>query len=290
MQIAFLGSETSWYLADLRRAAGDRATIVPAMFGQLGSWVDASGISVQAGALTLNDFDIVLVRTMAPASLEQVVFRMDALLALEQQGVRVVNPPKAIEASVDKYLTTMRLRSAGLLVPRTIVCQQAESAMEAFEQLGSDVVLKPIFGGEGRGIARLNDPAFALRAFKLIEQLGGVLYLQEFIQHEGYDTRILLIGDRVLSIRRRNPLDWRTNISRGAMAEPHSPTPDEVDMAIAAAEAVGAPLAGVDLLRGREGGLYAIEVNAVPGWQALSRATGIDVAHEILRWLESQAH
>lgn len=225
---------------------------------------------------------------MPPGSLEQVVFRMDALSSLEATGTLVVNPPKAIEAAVDKYLTTSRLARAGLLVPRTITCQSAAAAMEAFEELGGDVVLKPLFGGEGRGITRLTDQALALRAFKLIEQLRGVLYLQQFVPHSGYDLRVLILGDKVFAMRRRNGLDWRTNISLGGRAEPHSLSDAELDMALQAAVAVGAPLAGVDLLPGTDGQLYAIEVNAVPGWRALARVTGIDIAAELLAWLEAR--
>ena len=212
---------------------------------------------------------------------------MDALASLEAAGTLVVNPPKAIEAAVDKYLTTSRLARAGLLVPRTITCQTTEAAMEAFATLGGDVVLKPIFGGEGRGISRLTDEALALRAFKLIDQLGGVIYLQEFIEHEGYDIRVLIVGDTALAMRRRNALDWRTNISRGARSESHDIAPTELDIARRAAEAVGAPLAGIDLLPARDGRLFAIEVNAVPGWRALARATGVDVSLKVLRWIES---
>jgi RimK family alpha-L-glutamate ligase len=196
-----------------------------------------------------------------------------------------VNPPKAIEAAVDKYLTTCRLQQAGLLVPATIVCQRADDAMEAFGALGGDVVVKPLFGGEGRGIARLIDESLALRTFKLLENLGGVFYLQNFVEHEGFDIRILIVGDQVSAIRRCNALDWRTNVARGGRAEPYSPTAHELQMAWTAAEAVGAEVAGIDLLPGRDGELYAIEVNAVPGWQALARATGVDVASQLLDWL-----
>jgi RimK family alpha-L-glutamate ligase len=285
MRLAFLGSATSWYLSDLRRAGGASLSIEPVAFTSLRSQLGSEGVEVWAGETSLHDFDAVLVRTMLPASLEQVVFRMDALAALTQRGIPVVNPPKAIEAAVDKYLTTCRLEQAGLLVPRTMVCQRTDDAMEAFDGLGGDVVLKPLFGGEGRGIARLTDEALALRAFKLLENLGGVFYLQEFIEHEGFDVRVLIVGDQVSAIRRRNPLDWRTNVARGGVAEAHSPTAEELQMAWTAAEAIGAEVAGVDLLRGRDGRLYAIEVNAVPGWQALSRATGIDVASQLLDWL-----
>ncbi len=160
--------------------------------------------------------------------------------------------------------------------------------MRAFSLLGGDVVLKPIFGSEGRGIARLQDEALAERAFRMVEQLGGVLYVQEFIAHEGFDMRLFVVGQRVLGIRRRNPLDWRTNCSRGATAEPLEVTPDLTDIAQRAVGAVGASVAGVDLLVGRDGTQYVVEVNAVPGWKALAKALDVDVARLVLEHVSEQ--
>jgi ribosomal protein S6--L-glutamate ligase len=88
-------------------------------------------------------------------------------------------------------------------------------------------------------------------------------------------------------MQRRNPLDWRTNVSRGAKAEPVEMTDTLAGLARSAADAVGASVAGVDLLPARDGRLMAIEVNAVPGWQALSRAHGVDVARCVLEHVES---
>jgi len=219
---------------------------------------------------------------MPPGSLEQVIFRMNALAVLEASGVLVVNSPRAIEIAVDKYLTTVKLREAGLLVPTTVACQTAEQGMEHFFSLGGDVVVKPIFGGEGRGITRVTDEAIALRTFKALEQIGAVLYLQKFIEHEGCDLRLMVIGDRVLGMRRCHPHDWRTNISRGATGEPLELTDELVEQARLAARSVGATVVGVDFLPGKDGRLYAIEVNAVPGWRALSRVTEVDVAAWVL--------
>jgi ribosomal protein S6--L-glutamate ligase len=285
MRIAVLASPESWYLKDLRRAAAGQHDIIPAAFSALTSSLADGGARVASDAAALETMDAVIVRTMPPGSLEQVVFRMDALARLEAAGVVVMNPPKAIEAAVDKYLTTARLAAAGLTIPRTITCQTADAAMAAFAELGSDVVLKPLFGAEGRGITRLNDEALALRAFSLLEQLGAVLYLQEFVEHEGADLRLLVIGRRVFGMRRRNPLDWRTNVSRGATPEPLEVTPELASLAHHAAAAVGAPLAGVDLLPGRDGRLYAIEVNAVPGWRALARVQQIDIARLVIEFV-----
>jgi RimK family alpha-L-glutamate ligase len=290
MRIAVLASLKSWYLADLRRAAAARHEIVQASFPNLQASVGLRGEEITSGTeLPLSDFDAVLVRTMPPGSLEQVVFRMDALARLEAQGVPVINPARSIEAAVDKYLATAKLHDAGLLVPRTITCQTPDEAMVAFAELGGDVVVKPLFGSEGRGIARLNDEALALRAFKMLAQFGAVLYLQEFIHHEGFDLRVLKVGRRYFGMRRSNPNDWRTNVSRGAVATPVELNAEWIDLAERAAMAIGAPVAGVDLLPSTDGRFYAIEVNAVPGWQALSRALGVDVAKVVLDYVETVA-
>ena len=290
MRFAVLANADSWYLRDLVRAAGRRHEIVQVSFAEItGHIVAQRGIAtIATGAHDLTQFDAVLVRTMPPGSLEQVVFRMDCLARLEAAGCVVINPAKAVEAAVDKFLTSAKLAAAGIDTPRTICCQTADDAMTALAQLGGDVVLKPLFGSEGRGITRLNDEALALRAFKMLAQLGAVLYLQEFVEHEGADLRLLVIGERVLAMKRRNPLDWRTNLSRGAVAEAFEPDAALVNLARRAAAAVGAPLAGVDLLPGRDGRIVCLEVNAVPGWKGLAKAHGVDVAALVLEYVAEQ--
>jgi ribosomal protein S6--L-glutamate ligase len=295
MRFAVLAAPDSWYARDLARAAGADHEVVTLPFSAISAGVVSAGVAggsvaVSTGGQSLADFDAVIVRTMPPGSLEQVVFRMDCLARYEAAGGVVVNPARAIEAAVDKFLTTAKLAAAGLLTPRTICCQTADEALAAFAQLGGDVVLKPLFGSEGRGITRLNDEALALRAFRMLAQLGAVLYLQEFIPHAGCDLRLLVIGSRILSMRRTNALDWRTNISRGAAAEAFVPNDEQVALARRAAAAVGAPLAGVDLLPGADGRLYTIEVNAVPGWRGLAKALDIDVARVVLDFVAAAVH
>jgi RimK family alpha-L-glutamate ligase len=282
MDIAVLAARDSWYFRDLLRAAGERHRLTPVSYKSLGSHVAGADLAVQTHDEALNRFDGLLVRSMPPGSLEQVVFRMDALARLEAAGVRVVNPAKAIEAAVDKYLATAKLQAAGLLVPPTIVCQTAADGMAAFDTLGGDVVVKPLFGGEGRGITRVTDAAIARRVFASLEQIGAVLYLQQFVPHDGVDWRLLVIGDDVLGMKRINPGDWRTNISLGARPAPLEVTIELAQLARRAAAAVGATVAGIDLLPARDGRLYAIEVNAVPGWRALGEVTGVDVARRVL--------
>jgi ribosomal protein S6--L-glutamate ligase len=259
---------------------------VGAAFRELAAEVSPAGFRARCGDLDLGACDAVLVRTMPPGSLEQVVFRMDVLGRLAAGGRIVINGPRAIEAAVDKYLTTVLLAEAGLRVPRTYVCQSAEDVERALELLDGRGVMKPLFGAEGRGIARIEDPAIAYRIASLLVVQGAVLYVQEFIEHEGSDLRLFVLGERVFGMRRVGHGDWRTNISRGATAEPLRVTDDLADTARRAAAAVGAEVAGVDLLPGRDGHVYTLEVNAVPGWRALSAATGEDIAERVVDHVE----
>lgn len=282
MRVAILASADSWYANDLRRVARPQDEVACVEFDQLASRIDGSGIVVTAGQqVNLTDLDAVIVRTMPPGSLEQVVARMDLLHLCESAGVCVMNPPRSVEVAVDKYLATARLQGAGLRVPETWVGEDPSEAWRAFHELGSDVVCKPIFGSEGRGIFRLSDADLAGRAFAAISRTQGVIYVQRYVPHHGHDLRVLVAGERVWGMRRIHPHDWRTNVHRGAHAERLEVTDEQRELAQRAAAAVGAVWAGVDLLPGQDGQLYVLEVNAVPGWRALSQATHHDIAAEL---------
>jgi RimK family alpha-L-glutamate ligase len=231
----------------------------------------------------LQDLDAIIVRAMPLGSLEHVIFRMDCLHAMESAGLAVINPPKSLEIAIDKWLTLHRLHLSGVPTPPTIVCQTRDSALAAFEQLGGDVLVKPIFGGEGRGILRVNDPDTAWRVFGTLQQIGQVHYVQQFLDHFGYDIRILVVGSKLYSIKRFGQQGhWRTNLSQGGFAESHVLTDQERDLALASANAIGGSLLGIDLLPLRDGRLVVLEVNAVPGWKGLAQALQVDIASEVL--------
>jgi RimK family alpha-L-glutamate ligase len=278
MRLALLSAGTGWHVRDLMRAA--------ATLGHVAEPVDFRTVHAElpAGTTSLHGFDAVLVRTMPAGSLEQIVFRMDVLHRLETAGRIVVNPPKSLEVCIDKYLASARLAAAGLPVPETIVCQDADSATAAFERLGGDVVVKPLFGSEGKGMLRVDSLDLAWRTFRTLERTGAVLYVQRFVRHPGWDLRVFVMDGAVLTAMRRHSADgWRTNVAQGGRAEAVSTTAEEQRLAVAAASAVGTRLAGVDLLPRPEGGYFVLEVNAVPGWRALAPTTGIDVAAAIVR-------
>lgn len=276
MKLAILSRGDGWHVQDLLRAARER--------GQEAEVLDFRRLRTDS----LNNYDAVLVRTMPAGSLEQIVFRMDLLHAAEARGIRVLNPPRAVETCVDKYLTNVRLEVAGLPIPKTIVCQTSDDAMLAFETLGRDVVVKPLFGSEGRGMVRATDCEMAWRIFHSLETMQVVIYVQEFIRHPGWDVRAFVIDGQVIaSMKRSNGLDWRTNVSRGAAAESYELSDEEAHLAIAAVKATGAVVAGVDLVHEAAGQWTILEVNAVPGWRALSAVCKLDIADIILRHFEA---
>ena len=234
----------------------------------------------------LAGFDAVLVRTMPPGSLEQVVFRMDLLHRLQARGVRVLNPPRAVEICVDKYLATACLEAAGLRVPPTIVCQHADAALEAFAALGGDVVVKPLFGSEGRGMVRISDPEMAWRTFRTLERTQQRALLAAI--HP--PSRLGLARLRARRPRAGGDASCRRTAT-GAPTWPRAATArrwrcasEQRDLAVRAAAALGATAAGVDLLPGPDGEWYVLEVNAVPGWRALAPVTGVDIAAALVRF------
>lgn len=291
MRIITLSGGSGWHVQDLLRAAARVGVeLLPRHWrevrGTVGGKVagQQTVAGVHAGDVALNDAQAVLLRTMPPGSLEQIIFRMDLIHRLAAGGVRVVNPPRAIEVAVDKYLSLALMDEAGLPVPATEVCQRWEDAAEAFERLGGDVVIKPIFGSEGFGITRATDADTAHRIFAALERIGSVIYLQKFVDHGGVDYRLFVLGEVVLAaMRRTREGDWRTNVARGGRGEPISPDAAMARLAIEAAKACGAEVAGVDIAIDRAHGPCVLEVNAVPGWRELARVTGIDVAAEVLR-------
>jgi len=280
MKLVALTESDGWMVSDLQRAAAQLDVRL-----QIARWRDlsASGDSVRAGDVTLHDAHVVLLRQMGGGSLEQIVFRMDVLHRLAARGVTVVNDPRSIEIAVDKYLSTALLTAAGLPVPQTIVCQRPGDAMAAFDELGGDVVIKPLFGAEGRGMTRVTDRDHGQRVFDQLHEQDSIIYLQRFVEAEDGDLRLFVLGDRVLAaMRRRGAEDFRSNMAQGAHAEVIKPDRQCAQMALHAAKVCRARIAGVDIMIDTEGRPFVLEVNAVPGWKHLAKTTGVDVAEQVL--------
>jgi RimK family alpha-L-glutamate ligase len=230
----------------------------------------------------LDDCDAVLVRGIPRGSLEQVIFRVDALHALEARGVACVNGPRALERTIDKFLASALLAGAGVPTPRTIACERADDALEAFEALGRDVIVKPLFGAMGAGMTRVDDADVAYRVFHALALERAVYYLQETLPHDGRDVRAFVVGDRVLAAIERVGSGWRANLARGARARPTELSAEQQRVCLESAAALGVEYAGVDLL-----GEHVLELNGIPGWHGLQAATGADVATALVAHVEA---
>ena len=228
--------------------------------------------------------DALIIRPIGRGSLEELVFRMDMLYKLERQGFYMVNPPTAIEHCVDKYDILALLEDVGVPVPRTLATESVNEAIKAFNELGGDVVVKPIFGSRGQGATRVNDVDIADTIFKAITFHHGVIYMQEFVQHGTSDVRAFVIGDRVVASMRRVAESWKTNYSRGAKPAPAKISKEFEDIAIKSAKAVGCKIAGVDILEGPDGPRI-VDVNSQPGWKGLQAVTDVNIAEEIVQYV-----
>ncbi len=288
MHVAILSARTGWHTDELCRALaehGHAGVVLPyeKLVGRL-----PGGLSRQPGGLSsesvpILEADAVLARIIPGGSLEQVIYRVDALHWIEERGLLVVNSPRTIERCVDKFYTTALLHDAGLPTPETVVCEQTDEALAAVRAMG-DCVIKPIFGSLGHGMVRVSEPEVARRIVRSLEQTRTVFYIQKAIDHGGRDIRVFVVGGAVLgAIERRAPEgEWRTNVAIGGSATPFDLPEVWAQLAVRAANAVGADYAGVDLLPSRDGRIFVLEVNGIPGWEGFQKATGIDVAGAIV--------
>jgi len=307
MRVPILAARAGWHTAELCRALAERGHegrvvayegLVARLGGGSGKGEAGRG-KREAGSgkreggserqgLWSCDEDLeaagaVLARIIPAGSLEQIIYRVDALHRLEERGVAVLNPPRAIERTVDKFWTSTLLERAGIPVPETVVCERAEDAVRAFRGMG-DVIVKPLFGSMGLGMVRVSDEEIAFRVCRTLDAIRAVYYVQRAIDHAGRDIRAFVVGDRVIAAveRRAEGGGWRTNLSRGGQAYPCALSSEWTELALQAARAVGAEYAGVDLLPARHGPTYVLEVNGIPGWRGLQASTGVDVAGSVV--------
>lgn len=295
MRILILGQVNGGLNGELVQAAqsrGHRCEVVsiPSVRSTLGSSCVKLLAKSDAGLeIDLREFDVCLMRGMPPGSLEQIIYRMDLLWTLEQTGMPILNPPKAMECAIDKFLTLSRCQQAGLSIPESSCSETVEEALTAFQELGGDVVAKPIFGAEGRGMLRLTDFETARRVFYTWQQIGAVLFQQRFINAEMSDIRVMVLGGKAIgAIRRTGTNDFRANCAQQGTAQRHELTQEEAELAESACRATGVIFGGVDLIRDTEGRLYLLEVNACPGWKHFQAVTEINIPQRLVSWLEDQ--
>jgi tetrahydromethanopterin:alpha-L-glutamate ligase len=225
--------------------------------------------------------DAVVVRAMSGGPFEAVTLRLGVLHALRELGVMVWNDARAIERCVDKSMTSFLLSRAGIPTPATWATESYEQAYTIAERETAEgpLVLKPLFGSQGRGLKLIHRP----EDLPTIEQTPGqVYYLQRFIGIErdgGYhDFRILVVQGRIIAAMRRHSNHWITNIKRGGRPGPGVINDEMKTLALQAATTVGANFVGVDIVYGTDDRPAVLEVNSMPAWSGLQKVTAVNIA------------
>jgi [lysine-biosynthesis-protein LysW]--L-2-aminoadipate ligase len=231
----------------------------------------------------LSQCDAVLVRCISHSTAFYVTRWLDTL------GIPAVSSHRVVAACGDKMLTSSLLLEAGLPVPRTVLAFSPETALEAIEEMGYPVVLKPLVGSWGRLLARVNDRDAAEAILEHKATLGGylhgVFYIQEYVDKPGRDIRVLVAGDEVVYAMYRRSAHWITNTARGGEAEPCPLDEELTELSLASARAVGGGILAVDLMEDAEGRLLVTEVNHTPEFHGGMKVAEVDIAGRIVEYV-----
>ncbi|KPL82928.1 lysine biosynthesis protein LysX [Thermanaerothrix daxensis] len=212
-----------------------------------------------------------------------------ALRVLNAWGVPTVNTAAVAEVCGDKLATTAALTRAGIPQPRTVVAFTAEAALEAIEQLGYPVVLKPVVGSWGRLLSKINDRDAAEAILEHKEVLGSyqhqIFYIQEYIEKPGRDIRAFVLGDRTVAAIYRKSEHWITNTARGGQGEICPITSELEELCGRAAAAVGGGVLAIDILEHPERGLLVNEINHTMEFHTTVPTTGVDIPGMIVDYV-----
>lgn len=218
-----------------------------------------------------------------------------AARSLEAAGMKVINSAAATEVCGDKWLTTIALQAAGIPMPRTALGLTPKAALTALDEIGYPALIKPLVGSWGRLVVPLHDRAAAEGVLEYVAALSGpqshLGYVQELVDKPGRDIRAIVVGGELLGAVYRTGESVRTNVALGAQTLPCELTPEITKLSIDSAAAVGADIAGVDLIEDSDGQLLVLEVNhrvEFAGFQAAMRDR-VDVADRIVEHLLERA-
>ena len=246
------------------------------------SLISSSGSRFWLKGVDITDVDVCFIRSFGPGSCEQLTRRISMIEHMEIAGIRIINPCYSFRRARDKYATQYTLAAANLPVALTYTTENMTEAYRWSGELGESVY-KPILGSMGRGALKFDDPDVAYNAWKMLSRLGQPLIVQEFIPNPGRDIRVFVIGDLVIASAYKYGVEgqWKTNVAQGGTMV-DEPVPVEIlRLGVEAAKTIGLDYAGVDIIESEHGPVI-LEVNGSPGWQALKKASGIDIAEKIV--------
>ena len=221
------------------------------------------------------DYSIVLERSLSYSR------GLYATQLFNSWGIPTVNMAHVAAVCGDKLQTSLTLAKAGVPQPRIKVAFTPESALQAIEELGYPVVLKPVVGSWGRLLSKISDRDAAEAILEHKEILGSyhhsIFYIQEHIEKPGRDIRAIVVGDETVCAIYRTSPHWITNTARGGHGEVCPVTAELNDLCQRAANAVGGGVLAVDILEDPQRGFLVNEVNHTMEFHTLAPVTGVDI-------------
>jgi len=224
--------------------------------------------------------------------LERCINHSRALYALRifnDWGLPSVNTYEVANICGNKLLTTSALVRAGIPTPRTRVAFTPESALQAIEEMGYPVVLKPGVGSWGRLLSKVNDREAAEAILEHKKVLGSyhhsVYYIQEYVEKHGRDIRAFVVGDETICAIYRTSPHWITNTARGGQATNCPVTPELNELCVAAARAVGGGVVALDIFEDQERGMLVNEINYTMEFRNSIDTTGVNIPARVIDYV-----
>jgi [lysine-biosynthesis-protein LysW]--L-2-aminoadipate ligase len=253
--------------------------------------VDPRGLHIDLAGDVLGEYDAALVRCLSHTRAYYVT------RWLQSVGVPALSQHGTVRICGDKLLTDMALKKAGVPTPHTKLAFAPEAALDAIEEMGYPVVLKPLMGSWGRLLACVNDRDAAEAILEHKKSLGGyqhsVTYIQEYVEKPQRDIRSFVIGDETICAVYRTSAHWITNTARGGEVSNCPLTPEIDELSRATAHAVGGGFVAVDLMETPDGRLLVGEANHTPEFRDCIDPTSVDipakVADHVIKIAEERA-
>jgi [lysine-biosynthesis-protein LysW]--L-2-aminoadipate ligase len=224
--------------------------------------------------------------------LERCINHSRALYALRifnDWGIPTINTYEVANTCGNKLLTSSALVRAGIPTPRTCVAFTPESALEAIEEMGYPVVLKPGVGSWGRLLSKVNDREAAEAILEHKQVLGSyhhsIYYIQEYVEKHGRDIRAFVVGDETICAIYRVSPHWITNTARGGQASNCPVTPELNSLCVNAARAVGGGVVALDIFEDDKRGLLVNEINYTMEFRNSIDTTGVNIPGRVIDYL-----
>lgn len=289
MKIAILSRKHNLYstqrLLEAARARGHESDVIDTLRCYMN--ITSARPTIHYKGSELVHYDAVIPRIGASVTF----YGAAVVRQLEMMGVFCVNDSVAITRGRDKLRSLQLLSKKGIGLPITGFAHSLDEIQDLIKMVGGPpLVIKFLEGTQGIGVILVETAKAARSVLEAFLGLKVNIMVQEYIKDaEGADIRCFVVGGKVVAAMKRqskSPEEFRSNLHRGGIATPVDITDEERNMAIRAAHIIGLNVAGIDIVRSSRGPLI-MEVNASPGLEGIEKTTGIDVAGEIIQFIES---